>query len=128
MRLECASSGPYHNATPSDIEHVFADDLARGEFAILIADDGSIIQAAGEMDDPHTLQYADALCDKQFEAIQKCMKEQVRLAFLSFLNGDRAWYEAHEWRELKPTGCRKTAAAGAMLFLVTSGALAYSLA
>ncbi len=112
MDLETAQSLSARRATPEDIERAFADNSGRGEYIILTADDGSFIQAAGEMDDPYALEYHDAPSGKHFRATKDVTKEQVEAAFLEYLRGAATWKEARDWKELESSGCF------AVLFLV----------
>ncbi|MEX0728187.1 MAG: hypothetical protein WD065_18100, partial [Planctomycetaceae bacterium] len=106
MDLETAQSIFVKNATQEDIENAFADDFGRGEFIILTADDGSFIQACGEVEGPYTLEYRDALSNKQFTATLELTKEEVKQAFLHYLRGDANWRESHTWNEIEVSkGC-----------------------
>ena len=105
MKLECAQSISSSNPNSDDIERAFADDHGRGEFIILIADDDSFIQAAGESDGPYVLEYRDAKIDKHFSAVGEFTKEQVKSAFLSYLGGNTDWHDTNTWEELENKGC-----------------------
>ncbi len=105
MYLEAAQSISAKNATEDDILNAFADDHGRGEFIILFADNDSFIQAAGELDDPYTLEYHDS-SGKHFIATAEVTKEEVQVAFLDYLRNGTQWRESRSWHEMKSSkGC-----------------------
>ncbi|MCH8828851.1 MAG: hypothetical protein IID45_04660 [Planctomycetes bacterium] len=106
MDLKTAQSISAKNATQEQIENAFADDQGRGEFIILATDDGSFIQAAGEMDGPYFLEYRDESSDKHFRSTKEVTKKQVKAAFLDYFRGGSTWRESFIWEEIESSkGC-----------------------
>jgi|GEM_PF-5796474 len=106
FQLNCANSEKIENATETDIDRAFADDLLRGEFVILIAADGSFVQAAFDGSEPCCLEYWSHGNGQQLEVDVELSKDQVLDAFKLFLRGDSTWRTKYRWRPIKkPSGC-----------------------
>jgi hypothetical protein len=98
------------DVTEQTFEEVFADDSLRGEFIILEADADTFLQAGGEGNGPYTLEYKEA--GKQFQAVGELTKQEVKEAFLDYLQGGTGWRTKHEWKALASRkGCFKQATA-----------------
>ncbi len=101
MELECAQDISSANATEADIRNAFADDSGRGEYIILRDTNQMFIQAAGEYDDPYTLEYRDGGADRHFQCTRDLSKAEVEAAFLKYLRRDASWKSELPWKKLE---------------------------
>jgi hypothetical protein len=110
MKLTTAGKWPgAGDVSPQTLEDVFADDARRGEFVILEADQSTFLQASGEEDGPYVLEYREA--GEQFQAVGQLTKQEVKEAFLGYLQGGSEWRTKKEWSQLPiRKGCFKQAA------------------
>lgn len=105
--------------TSQTLEEVFADDLRRGEFIILEANENTFLQASGEGDGPYVLEYKEA--GKQFQALDQLTKNEVEKAFLDYLRGGSQWRTMRQWKELpEKKGCFKQGATLLLLLCVAA--------
>lgn len=97
MKLECSEGILSANATEADIRKVFADNQGRGEFIILSESDQVYIQAAGEEDGPHILEYRDVDSSRHFQCSRTVSTTEVASAFLKYLRRDATWKSDFQW-------------------------------
>lgn len=120
MRIYGGGRFKASNAQARDVDLAFDDDKARGEFVILESGDDEFIQAAGEDEGPYVVEY----CEKgeQFRAEGEFTKEQVRAAFLSYVNGDNEWRSAHRWVPTDVSaGSAKAGCLGVLMIVLLPG-------
>ena len=101
MELECAERIGAENATEADIRKAFADDHGRGEYVILRVSRDHFIQAAGEYDAPHYLEYREGGADHHYECTRQVSKAEVETSFLKYLSGDTTWKNDFMWKKLE---------------------------
>src|SRR6266852_2677741 len=107
MKLETEASSPKVEVTKEDLLAAFGDDVGRGCFIILRADDGSYIQAAGQGWRPYTLEFFATASSRRYErAVGELTKDEVRSAFLDFLERGTSWRDSYRWEERQDTGAR----------------------
>lgn len=88
------------------------DNVKRGEFMILEADDGeAFVQIAGEYDPTNpdvrvfTLEYREAGKDAPLQhAVNDVTAAEATDALVSELRGDPAWRTRHQWEPVKGGG------------------------
>src|SRR5712692_6599161 len=118
MKLETEASGPKVDVTKEDLLAAFGDDVGRGCFIILRADDGSYIQAAGQGWRPYTLEFFPPASSRRYErAVGELTKDEVRSAFLDFLERGTSWRDSYRWEERQDTGGGCLAVAATFLLL-----------
>ena len=118
MKLETEASNPKEDVTKEDLLAAFGDDKARGVYIILRADDGSYIQAAGEGWRPYTLEFFPTSASRRYErASGELTKDEVRSAFLDFLEGGTSWRTSYRWEERQDEGRGCLAVAATFLLL-----------
>ena len=100
MNLNTGAAVHKQRVTRKDIQDAFEDDLLRGDSIILHTDDNNFLQALGKGDGPYLLQYGDRASAKQYQAVERPAKEQIKEAFLAFLAGDTTWPTTYHWVEL----------------------------
>lgn len=101
MKLETAQQISSKNVTEAELIEAFRDDKGRGEYIILSQEDQIYIQAAGELDDPYTLEYREGNADNHFQVDRDVSKEEVLSAFLKYLRGDETWKTDFTWNQLE---------------------------
>ena len=99
MKLETAQRIGSEDVSEEELNSAFQDDQGRGEFIILSQSDDAYIQAAGESDDPYTLEYRDG--GQQYQCVKEVSKEAVQSVFLKYLKGDSSWKSDFEWKQLE---------------------------
>jgi hypothetical protein len=123
MKLETEASSPKVDVTKEDLLAAFGDDEGRGCFIILRADDGSYIQAAGQGWRPYTLEFFPTASSKRYERASGVLtRDEVRSAFLDFLERGTSWRTSYRWEERqdKEGGCLAVAATFLLLSVCIS--------
>ncbi len=101
MQLETAQQISSQNVTEAELVEAFRDDKGRGEYIILSLDDQNYMQAAGEFDDPYTLEYREGSDEHHFQVDRDVSKEEVVAAFRKYLNRDESWRADLAWKKLE---------------------------
>lgn len=101
MKLEAAESFGYKDVNEEEVIKIFEDDYERGEYVTLSCDKQTFIQAAGQDDDPHVLEYREGGADKYYVCTEMVSKEKVKNAFLKYLRRDNSWKNDFEWKKLE---------------------------
>ena len=97
MRLKSANSAR-DNVGEKDIEEFFAEEKLREEFIILSQNDENLyLQAAGEGDENYVLEYRGGSEEQHFRASTLLSKNDVKEAFLDYLQGGTQWRERWTW-------------------------------
>jgi hypothetical protein len=113
MWLTTEETGDTPEVTAADIDRILTGD-GFGKFAVLSASESSFIQAGndwqpgeecqaflrGHGSDPWLLECRDGASGRQYRVTGHVTLDQVRLAFLSYLSGTRAWQELFDWCEI----------------------------
>lgn len=99
MKLKTAERISSEHATEEELENAFNDDQGRGEFIILSQSDQVYIQAAGEFNDPYTVEYREGDGDHHFQSAE-VTKEVVKSVFMKYLKGDASWQTDLEWEQV----------------------------
>jgi hypothetical protein len=101
MILECANSKPIQNPTESDIDWLFADDRARGDFVILSYSKQYYMQAAGEGNGSYTIECRAGDKEHHFRCAQSLSKQAVQSAFLKYLRYDSSFSNDFIWEKVE---------------------------
>ncbi len=101
MRLETAQQISSKNVTEAELIEAFRDDQGRGEYIILSQSDRIYMQAAGEYDDPYTLEYREGRDDRHFQVDRAVSKAEVLAAFRKYYLQDESWKTDFTWKQLE---------------------------
>jgi hypothetical protein len=101
MTLECANSKPIQNPVERDIDWLFADDKARGDFVILSHSAQYYVQVAGEGSGPYILECRAGDKEHHFRCPQNLSKQAVQTAFLKYLRLDPSFTTDFIWEKVE---------------------------
>lgn len=99
MKLETGGKIHSINIKEDDLIKTFDNDSGRGDFIILSHGEQVYLQASGEKDGPYQMEYREGDEDHHFTCTEKLTKEQVKISFLKYLEGDSSWKVDHMWEK-----------------------------
>ncbi|MBD3362494.1 hypothetical protein GF362_02135 [Candidatus Dojkabacteria bacterium] len=100
MKLTTAGNIQSSNVSEEELREAFANDRERGEFIILSQGPQQYIQAAGEGNDPYTLEYRDGDRERHFQCTSPVTKDKVETVFIQYLKRDESWKTDFSWEKM----------------------------
>ena len=110
MKVECENLSE-QLATPKLIRDLVRDDKRRGEFMILIHDDGAFVQVSCDSDQVEgsnggsfVLEYRESKNGRLFHCTQSVSAREVENIFLDELDGRGSWRNRYTWEPIEGYG------------------------
>lgn len=113
MNLTTEELGEFPDITVEEVKQILEEE-SFGKFAVLSASEEAFIQTACDWSpskacaafvkrygsDPWILEYRDAVSRQQFRTTGQLTLNQVKQAFVAYLQGGSQWQSAHHWVEI----------------------------